>query len=107
MYSVCWLILMVIAKLGTAGTSSLSNHSAISSDLFDYHFAAIPHVTPRCDGRAYGSNLDRISCFDAWRSLWVGLQRISWGRRGASVYYDMKLPYRWSSGKYSDTSFGS
>ena len=51
-----------------------------------------------CDGIAYGSDLNRFSCFDAWRYVSLSSESVTWGPRG-NPYTNFKLPVRWSSGE--------
>lgn len=62
----------------------------------------VSELKAKCDGRAYGRNLDRASCFDAWNKIGFDDNRVRWGRRGRGGTDDIQLPYRWSSGKLPD-----
>lgn len=53
----------------------------------------------QCSGAVYGSDLDRYSCFDAWRNMGLLPDRVSWGPRDSVINYQHRLPSRWSSGK--------
>ena len=56
-------------------------------------------ANPMCDGVSFGYDLDRHSCFDAWRNMGLNSERASWGPRGPTYKYLYGLPARWSSGK--------
>ena len=77
-----------------------SNYSTSIYDLpFGYNLPAVTTYGPQCDAAVSGSNLDRHSCFDAWRYIGLTSQRASWGPRGAGPSFQYRLPHRWSSGK--------
>lgn len=77
-----------------------SNYSASIYDLpFGYNLPAVATSAPQCDGTVYGSDLDRHSCFDAWRYIGLTAQRVSWGPRGPGHKFSYGLPHRWSSGR--------
>ena len=77
-----------------------SNYSASLYDLpFGYDLPAVISAVPQCDSAAFGTNLDRDSCFDAWRNMGWESQRVSWGPRGPGHNFQYRLPYRWSSGE--------
>lgn len=75
----------------------LSNYSSLY-DLpsGDNLTAPIPNIV--CDGIAYGSDLNRVSCFDAWRYVSLYSDSVTWGPRG-NLFTQYKLPVRWSSGE--------
>lgn len=79
------------------GSQQLSNHSSLytlpSGDNLN-----TPSPTIVCDGIAYGSDLNRTSCFDAWRYVSLDADSHTWGPRGNPFTY-FKLPVRWSSGE--------
>ena len=77
-----------------------SNYSTSIYDLsFGYNLPAVTTSAPQCNGITYGSNLDRHSCFDAWRYIGLTPQRVSWGPRGPGHNFQYRLPHRWSSGR--------
>ena len=77
-----------------------SNYSTPNYDLpFDYSLSVFTTSAPQCNGTTYGTNLDRYSCFDAWRYIGLTPQRVSWGPRGPGLIFHGKLPHRWSSGR--------
>ena len=77
-----------------------SNYSTSIYDLsFGYNLPAFTTSGPQCEAAVSGSNLDRHSCFDAWRYIGLTSQRASWGPRGAGPSFQYRLPHRWSSGK--------
>ena len=83
-----------------------SNYSASLYDLpFGYDLPKITNAVPQCNGDAYGNNLDRHSCFDAWRNMGLTTQRESWGPRGPHHNFQHRLPYRWSSGMTAATYY--
>lgn len=53
---------------------------------------------PWCDGNSFGYDLDRYSCFDAWRNIGLNPESAAWGPRGGKHKYQYGLPARWSSG---------
>lgn len=63
-----------------------------------YNLTAANGAIPQCSGPVYGSDLDRLSCFDAWRNMGLSPDRASWGPRGTATSYQYRLPSRWSSG---------
>ena len=91
---------------GTTNTSlfnnslhRLSNYSAFPPNLpFGYDLPENTDTVPHCNGAVYGSDLDRSSCFDAWRNMGFGPKPVSWGPRGTGHNFKYKLPFRWSSG---------
>ena len=79
-----------------------SNTSASLYNLpFGYSLPAVANSVPQCNGAEYGTNLDRHSCFDAWRYIGLTAQRVSWGPRGPSHSFQYRLPDRWSSGQWT------
>lgn len=81
-----------------------SNYSASLYDLpVGYDLPAVTNAVPQCKGDAFGTNLDRYSCFDAWRNVGLSSQRESWGPRGSDYNFQNRLPYRWSSGMTAAT----
>lgn len=77
-----------------------SNYSASLYDLpFGYDLPAVLNAVPQCNGSAFGTYLDKHSCFDAWRNMGWSSQRVSWGPRGPGHNFQYRLPYRWSSGE--------
>ena len=82
-----------------------SNYSTSIYDLpSDYNFPSTTTSAPQCNASSYGSNLDRYSCFDAWRYIGMTPNRVSWGPRGLGHGFHYKLPVRWSSGKFARAS---
>lgn len=80
---------------------SPSNSSAPLHNLpLGYDIPKATNSAPQCNGAVYGTDLDRNSCFDAWRNMGWTPERVSWGPRGTSHSFQYRLPYRWSSGKY-------
>lgn len=78
----------------------LSDYSASTYDIpFDYNLPVTTASAPQCNDTIYGSNLDRHSCFDAWRNMGLTPERESWGPRGPGRKFQHKLPQRWSSGR--------
>lgn len=69
---------------------------------FGYHLPTVTSGAPQCDGDVYGANLGRHSCFDAWQNVDWTPERVSWGPRGSAHNFQYRLPYRWSSGEYSN-----
>ena len=77
-----------------------SNYSDSLYDLpFGYNVPAVTNAVPQCNSDAFGTNLDKHSCFDAWRNMGWSSQRVSWGPRGLGHNFQYRLPYRWSSGE--------
>ena len=80
------------------GTEQESNHSS-SIDLpsgNNLPMSSSPIL--RCNSDLYGTDLNRLSCFDAWRNLGRLPDAVRWGPRGLDQTSPYKLPYRWSSG---------
>ena len=81
-----------------ASTQQPSNSSYI------YDLSSVDNSTltasyvPKCDGYHFGTNLDRLSCFDAFRNLPPTYERQHWGPRSPVMYDYRTLPHRWSSG---------
>jgi len=86
--------------LFSTNTSTLSMNTTKSSNLFGYQVPVDASAYPKCNGVRFGTNLDRGSCFDVWQNIGLDRERISWGQRGISENFDVKLPYRWSSGRF-------
>lgn len=85
-------------------SNSLTNNTH-SPQLFDYPVAERASTIPQCNGEAYGTNLDRMSCFDVWRGMATMDEQVSWGQRGTGQFeFDVKLPYRRSSGRHPTAS---
>ena len=76
-----------------------------SSHLYDLSSAEDFTFTtgndPKCDDHQFGIDLDRLSCFDAWRNIAPTDERKNWGPRRQGTYDDETLPFRWSSGKFA------
>ena len=52
----------------------------------------------KCD-KAFGSNMNRLSCFDAWQNFqWQDTRKIVFAQRGMSLHTQKALPVRISSG---------
>lgn len=79
------------------GSQQLSNYSSLY-DLPSVDNLTHPSPTVVCDGIAYGSDLNRTSCFDAWRYVSLDTDPQTWGPRG-QPFTHFKLPVRWSSGE--------
>ena len=76
-----------------------TNYSASPYDLaFGYDLPPGTNDEPRCSP-AYGLDLDRHSCFDAWRNTGLDANLEMWGPRGGGADIQYKLPYRFSSGQ--------
>ena len=78
--------------------TTAANTSALSSD-FPVQYVGPADAGPKvkCD-KTYGSNLDRLSCFDAWqRFLWQDTQRRLFAQRGTKDNIEQVLPKRISS----------
>ena len=75
----------------------LNNSSLMSFSAYDSPLT--PGGIPHCDGRVYGLNLKRTSCFDAWTRIGLDKDPMAWERRGSGVHINPKLPFRFSSGK--------
>ena len=91
------LVLEGLAFHDNSTTSPFKNTSSIGFSGYDSPL--VSNAEPKCDGRAYGNDLDRISCFDAWSSIGLDKEPIVWERRGSGVYGNPKLPFRFSSGQ--------
>lgn len=77
-----------------------SNYSTSFYDLsFGYNLTAVTTSGPQCNGTVYGSDLDRYSCFDAWRYIGLTSERVEWGPRRPAHSFQSGLPHRWSSGR--------
>ena len=88
-----------------SASQQASNESASLYDLpVEYDLPALTDANPVCDGAIYGTDLDRGSCFDAWRYIGLTSPRESWGPRGPNHSFRHRLPYRWSSGRFTTRS---
>ena len=81
----------------TNATDYLSN----STSLYDItsELNTPPRSIPQCSGTIYGTDLERFSCFDAWRNMGLTPGRVAWGPRGRLERFQYTLPARWSSGR--------
>ena len=75
-----------------------------SSYIYDLSSATNSTLTAgyvaKCQGLHFGFNLDRHSCFDAFRNIPPTAESKKWGPRHQDGAYDYEaLPFRWSSGK--------
>lgn len=80
-----------------------SNSSSLYDISIGQNLTTANNGIPQCSSAAYGSNLDRYSCYDAWRNMGLLPERMSWGPRGSGTKYQRRLPSRWSSGKTVET----
>ena len=84
-------------------SSNAIQQPSINASLYDISFgnnlSAPPRARPECDGVTYGINLNRVSCFDAYRTAGQIPDQASWGPRGSGYNYQYKLPARFISGK--------
>ncbi|KAL6714788.1 hypothetical protein ACLMJK_007048 [Lecanora helva] len=55
---------------------------------------------PRCDPSFYGSDLKRTSCFNAWQNIGFGDALLVWFLRTPNEVSGLKVPFRWSSGRF-------
>lgn len=76
-----------------------SNYSSLYDLSIGQNLTTADNAIAQCSSAAYGSNLDRYSCFDAWRNIGLLPERLSWGPRRSVTVYQRRLPSRWSSGK--------
>lgn len=76
-----------------------SNYSSLYDLSIGQNWTTASNAFAQCSSAIYGSNLDRYSCFDAWRNVGLLPERVSWGPRGSVNIYQRRLPSRWSSGK--------
>ena len=81
-----------------------SNYSSLYDLPFEDDLTAPEDAVPRCDGVTYGVNLNRTSCFHAWRAIGLESAREIWGLRD-DPNIRHKLPARWSSGKSAFRDF--
>ena len=74
-----------------------------SASLYDPQLGYdLPRVSParaQCLGTRHGTDLNRLSCLDAWQNMDWMTGRVSWGPRGPSHNFENTLPRRWSSGE--------
>ena len=89
---------VMLPSLNNASQKSL-NYSSLYDLSIGQNLIPAHNGIAQCSGAAYGTNLDRYSCFDAWRNMGLLPERVSWGPRGSVSRYQRKLPSRWSSGK--------
>lgn len=118
MYPVIWLVQLIVSSFARS-TQYSSKGSGSDTSMLEALFPknnSLPHVNstessslgasaiPQCDSIEYGINLDRGSCFDAWRNMGWDDKKLRWAQRGSTQDFDVLLPYRWSSGTYFETS---
>ena len=91
---------------GSASLRSLNDTSQPSSrysSLYDVSIEDRLNDTTgdaHCNRAVYGFDLDRESCFDAFRYLGAAPGRVSWGPRSQPSDFEYRLPARWSSGRF-------
>ena len=89
---------VMLPSLHNASQKS-SNYSSLYDIPIGQNLTTANNAIAQCSGAVYGSNLDRYSCFDAWRNMGLLPDRVSWGPRDSVINYQRRLPSRWSSGK--------
>ena len=76
-----------------------------SNSSYNYDLSSAANLTvtagftPKCEGAHFGINLDRHSCFDAFRNIPPRYEHKKWGPRRQGEYDYEPLPFRWSSGR--------
>lgn len=80
------------------GTEQESNRSSSTDLPSGYNLPVASGPIFRCNSDLYGTDLNRFSCFDAWRNLGRLPDAVRWGQRGLDETSPYRLPYRWSSG---------
>ena len=87
-----------LSSLGTVTEQESNRSSSISNSSFGHDLPVVPRPILRCNSDLYGTDLNRLSCFDAWRNLGRLPDAVRWGPRGLDQTSPYRLPYRWSSG---------
>lgn len=93
-------------SLNTGSQPSFNYSASLYNLPIGYDLPVVTNAVPQCNGAVYGTNLNRHSCFDAWRNTDWAPQRVSWGPRGPGHNFQYRLPYRWTSCK-STTKYQS
>ncbi|KAL2049305.1 hypothetical protein ABVK25_010402 [Lepraria finkii] len=75
-----------------------SNMSLLNdSTTFSYDLPPITNIYPNCDSERFGSNLNRVSCYEAWRRIGTSTVLRNVVQRRKSLTADGYLPMRYLS----------
>ena len=78
-----------------------SNMSLLNdSTTFSYDLPPITNIYPNCDSKRFGSNLNRVSCYEAWRRIGTSTVLRNVVQRRKSLTADGYLPMRYLSSEF-------